>query len=267
MNYRMQIGRFTHQLGLFLSNVASFIVNLTTVIMKPDDLLEFTRHNYNKKEVQENWGNEDYLSEGLSSSERDLLSKVPLNEGRLLLLCLGAGREAIALAQMGFEVAGVDFVPEMVSRAKKYADSQGVTLEALIQDITHLEVTHGSFDLVWCTNEIYSFIPTRTKRLAILTTIADTLKPEGYFLCSFRLDSQTNPNRFTEIIRKVLAFATGNFWYEVGDSFTSHEFIHSFLSVGEIEAEFTQGGFEVLYFDKSGNAVLRKRGTNLFLQS
>lgn len=267
MNYRRQLGRFVNQLGLFLHKLASFIGSLTAVIMKPDDLVEFTRQNYNKKEVQEMWGNEDYLSEGLYPSERNLLSKVPLNEGRLLLICLGAGREAIALAQMGFEVVGVDFVPEMVSRAKKYADSQGVKIEALVQEMTHLEVPRGSFDLVWCTNQIYSFIPTRTKRLAILTTIADTLKPEGYFLCSFSLNTKTKPNPLAGFMRKVLAFATGNFWYEAGDYFTRNEFLHTFLSVDEIEAEFAQRGFEVLYFDKSGNAVLKKRGTNLHLQS
>jgi len=45
-------------------------------------------------------------------------------------------------------------------------------------------------------------------------------------------------------MRKVLSFVTGNFWYEAGDHFTRHEFLHTFLSVDEIEAEFAQGGLK-----------------------
>jgi 2-polyprenyl-3-methyl-5-hydroxy-6-metoxy-1,4-benzoquinol methylase len=267
MNYRIKIGSFVKNLGNFLTRVAYFIGSLAVVIMKPDDLMKLTRQNYDKPEVQEKWAREDYLSKGLFLAEINLLAKVPLNKGRLFLICLGAGREAVALAKMGFEVVGVDFIPEMVAKAKKYADSQGVKIEALVQEMMHLEVPRASFDLVWCTNEIYSFIPTRAKRLSLLATIADTLKPEGYFLCSFVLSTRTKRNPLPEYLRKALAVATGNRWYEAGDFFTQDEFLHTFLSVDEIEAEFNLGGFEVLYFDKAGNAILRKRGTNLQLIS
>jgi len=260
MSYRLKIGRCVNKFGNFLKKIASFICSLTVVIMKPNDLVEFTRQNYNMKEVQEKWGDEDYLINGLYPSELNLLEKIPFKKGRLLLICLGAGREAIPLARMGFEVVGVDFVPTMVSRAMEYADRQGVRIEALVQGITNLNLPRDSFDLVWCTNEIYSFIPTSKKRLDLLSTISDTLKPEGYFLCSFRLNAKAKPNPHAESMRKFLAWATLNSWYETGDNFSRYEFIHTFFSIDEIAKEFFCGGFDILYFDKSGGAVLRKRG-------
>lgn len=47
--------------------------------------------------------------------------KIPLKQGRVLVLCMGGGREAIALAQRGFEVVGVDFVPEVLEKARENA--------------------------------------------------------------------------------------------------------------------------------------------------
>jgi SAM-dependent methyltransferase len=267
MNYRRHVGYFVYQSGRFLRRLGGFISSLIVVIMKPNDLMDFTRFNYRKKEVQDKWGKEVYISKGFNESEIDLLSQVPFRQGRVLLVGLGGGREAIPLAKMGFEVIGIDFVFEMAAKAKAYASAQGVKIEAIVQEITHLTFVKNSFDLVWFTNEIYSFIPSRTKRLDTLTIIGDSLRPDGYFLCSFHLDTVHKPNPLAEFVRKLVAVITlGNRCYETGDSFTMHEFLHTFLSVDEITAEFIKGGFEVLSLDQSGDAVLKKSETESLLK-
>jgi SAM-dependent methyltransferase len=264
LNYRMHLGRFLYRSGRLLCRLGDFISSLIVVIMRSDELVKFTHLNYCKKEVQDIWGEEDYLLKGLDQSETNLLEKVPFTQGRVLLIGLGAGREAIPLAKMGFDVIGVDFVFELAAKAREYASIQNVKIEAIVQDITQLSLRKNTFDLVWFTNQIYSFIPLRTKRLDTLALIADSLKAEGYVLCSFSLDTACKPNALAEFVRKFVAVVTlGNRWYETGDRFTGREFIHTFLSFDEIKTEFVQSGFEVLYLDESGKALLKKRATNI----
>lgn len=141
-------------LGRFLLRLGGFIQSLALMVMRSDDLVEFSRQGY-AKDVHY-WGSEDTVGEGLSPLESSLLKKVPLERGRVLVLGVGGGRDAIPLARLGFEVTGVDFVPEMVQQAKENAARQGVKIAGLVQEISELEVPHGSFDLVWLAKEMYT---------------------------------------------------------------------------------------------------------------
>ena len=48
-----------------------------------------------------------------------------LTGGPLLDLACGTGRMAIHMARQGYQVTGVDIVPEMIARAKQKATEQG----------------------------------------------------------------------------------------------------------------------------------------------
>jgi SAM-dependent methyltransferase len=54
---------------------------------------------------------------GLEPREITLFEKIPLSKGRVLVLGLGGGREAIHFARLGFEVTGIDFIPEMAENS------------------------------------------------------------------------------------------------------------------------------------------------------
>ena len=66
------------------------------------------------------------MDSGLDTDETALLKMVPFKEGKLLLLGTGGGREAIHLARIGFNVTGVDVVPEVVKKAEENAKQMGV---------------------------------------------------------------------------------------------------------------------------------------------
>jgi 2-polyprenyl-3-methyl-5-hydroxy-6-metoxy-1,4-benzoquinol methylase len=205
------------------------------------------------------------MNTGLNPDEKALLEKLPVKEGRLLLLGVGGGREAIPLSQMGFEVTGVDFVPEIVERARKNATRYGVKFEGLVQEISEIDVSPESYDVVWLSAAMYSCIPTRSRRVAMLGRIFKALIPRGHFVCQFHWDARSEISRKGEFLRKVVAFLTlGNLWHEQGDMlWYNTEFLRAFSSEEEVRSEFAEGGFEVLHLCIAeeillGGAVLRK---------
>jgi 2-polyprenyl-3-methyl-5-hydroxy-6-metoxy-1,4-benzoquinol methylase len=177
------------------------------------------------------------------------LEQVPVKTGRLLLLGVGGGREAIPLARLGFEVTGVDFLPQMVQTAQENAARQGVHLEGLVQEISAVDVPPGSYDLVWLSYEMYSSVPTRQRRVRMLRHIHQALRPGGYFICTYHWQTEEMFSPKVESVRKIFALLTlGNLQYEPGDMLWSNsEFLHAFSSEDEIKSEFAAGGFAVLH--------------------
>jgi SAM-dependent methyltransferase len=258
MNPRIKFGRFLIRLG-------GFVNSLAVTVMRPDDLVEFSRRTYAKTETVQAIGHESLIEAGLRSDETDLLDKIPLKAGRLLLLGIGGGREAIPLAKLGFEVIGVDFVPDMVKKAKENAARCGVKIETMVQEISSLDVPENFYDMVWLTSYMYSAIPTRNRRIEMLRKIAKALKPEGHFLCQFQWGSLQGHSRKGEIVRRIFAYLTlGNRSYESGDMLWGNvEFIHAFSSETDLRFEFREGGFDVVFMhipDQKtlGGAILKK---------
>ena len=63
----------------------------------------------------------------------------PGPHGRALDLGCGSGIWAVALAQRGWQVTGVDFVPKALRRARQRAERAEVDVELLEGDVTKLE--------------------------------------------------------------------------------------------------------------------------------
>lgn len=250
--------------GRFLIRLGRLIKSLAVMVMRPDDLVEFSRQTYARPETVEAWSRKDLVDSRLNPAEIALLEKLPLRKGQLLLLDVGGGREAVPLAQMGFEVTGVDFVPEMVEKAKENAVRHGVRIKGLVQEISKLEVPADYYDIVWLCAAMYSCVPTRRKRIKMLKKIWQALKPGGYFVCQFNWDNNSEFSSKAKIVRKAFGlFTLGNFWYEQGDMLWADiEFIHAFSSEDALRREFEEGGFQVvqIHIPESGNrggAVLR----------
>ncbi len=74
-----------------------------------------------------------------------------LPRGRALDVAMGAGRNAVYLAEMGFEVEGVDISPEAVSKALELAQKTGVTIRVEVADLEAEYCTkRGTYDAVIC---------------------------------------------------------------------------------------------------------------------
>ena len=231
-----------------LLRLGAFIQSLSVVVMKPDDLVEFSRQGYSNPGDVESWAEDSLVDSGLNAEELALLAEIPATQGNLLLLGVGGGREAIPLAHMGFQVTGVDFVAAMVDRAKENAFRRGVSIEGLVQEISQLEVPANAFDIVWLSREIYSCVPTRARRVEMLRRIKCALKPGGFLICQFRMDPEFRLTGKGLLIRRLVALCTlGNLAYEPGDTlWLNIEFVHAFDSPEAIRAEIEEGGLSVV---------------------
>jgi SAM-dependent methyltransferase len=252
--------------GLFLIKVGRFVQLLAIMVMKPRDLVEFSRRYYRDTKSLERYGRTSLIEAGLTALERSYLDQLPEKRGRLLLLGLGGGREAIALARMGFEITGVDFSSEMVEKAKENTRRYGVEISALVQDFTNLDLPENSYDIAWLSAITYSAVPTRKWRVETLRRIINVLRPGGHFICEFLWSRPPSYPFLIEFLRKALALITlGYTRYEKGDMlWDNQQFLHAFYSEKDVLLEFSGAGFETVFFktpenyDNRGRAVLRK---------
>ena len=258
MSVRISVARFLIRAG-------RFIQSLSVMVMRPRDLVEFNRRAYSSPQSVRGWSEDGLVDAGLSADEKSLLERVPFRQGRLLVLGAGGGREAAALAALGFEVTGVDFVAELAARAQENVRRRGRPIEVLVQDMSRLDVPAEAFDLVWLGSGNYSSVPTRKGRLEMLGRIRRALKPGGYFVCQFLFSEDKEFSPAVEVLRRVVSWLTlGNMAYEKGDRLAgSLEYAHYFANALGVGSEFEEAGFEIVSLTvpgeaARGGAVLRK---------
>jgi SAM-dependent methyltransferase len=255
------------KLARALLTLGEFIKTLPLVVMRPDDLIEFSRQSYARSNKVAGWADTEFVDSGLTADETALAAALPETTGDLLLLGVGGGREAIPLAQMGFRVTGLDYVAAMVDSAVENAAAQGIHIDGLVQEISRLNVAPGAYDVVWLSRAMYSCVPTRARRVATVRRIATALRHGGYFLCQFHWDPRAKASRRARFARRLVAACTlGNTAYEEGDLLWHDiEFIHAFTSEDVVRAEFEEGGLSVVRIvtDQGtlrGNAICRNAG-------
>ena len=106
--------------------------------------------------------------------------------GRVLVVGSGAGRECSALARNGFRVTGIDFAPRMVDMARADAARRGLDVEFVAADIRSWTAGPAAFAGVLFTYDVYSFLPGRETRVAVLRALRSSLAPGGVVLLSAR---------------------------------------------------------------------------------
>lgn len=68
--------------------------------------------------------------------------------GRALVLACGSGRNALRLAESGFEVTAVDISPVAIDMARVESEARGLVIEWRVADIEDLELPQAVFDLI-----------------------------------------------------------------------------------------------------------------------
>jgi cyclopropane fatty-acyl-phospholipid synthase-like methyltransferase len=68
--------------------------------------------------------------------------------GRALDLGCGTGTNVVTLAEHGWQVVGVDFIPKAVRTARQKARQAGIDAVFYVGDVTKLDHIDGPFDLI-----------------------------------------------------------------------------------------------------------------------
>lgn len=111
--------------------------------------------------------------------------------GPFLDLACGTGRMAFHLASQGYQVTGVDIVPEMIAHARQKAAERAVSIEWEVSDARsfHLE---KQFPCIYMLMNAFQFLLTRMDHEAMLACVREHLQPEGYFIFETRNPSPRN---------------------------------------------------------------------------
>ena len=96
--------------------------------------------------------NERYAGRELvwSAGPNKLFAEVvgSIERGTALDLACGEGRNAIYLAEEGFDVTGVDFSSTGIEKARAIAEHRGVNVHWIVADVLEVALPARSFDLV-----------------------------------------------------------------------------------------------------------------------
>jgi 2-polyprenyl-3-methyl-5-hydroxy-6-metoxy-1,4-benzoquinol methylase len=115
----------------------------------------------------------------MSEPNRFLVSETSsLAPARAIDLACGEGRNAVWLAERGWEVTGVDFSSVGIEKARQLEDARGVRVEWVVADLLEFRPETRSFDLVI----VFYLQVAASQRTTILRAAADAVAPGGTFL-------------------------------------------------------------------------------------
>lgn len=104
-----------------------------------------------------------------------------------LAVDLGAGHgiQSVALARRGFQVLAIDTCQTLLNEMAEYA--QTVTIRPIHDDLCHLR-SHLSQQarVIVCMGDTLTHLTSLDHIKALITDIAESLAPEGFFITSFR---------------------------------------------------------------------------------
>ncbi len=103
-----------------------------------------------------------------------------LRTGRALVLACGTGRNAIRLAEAGFQVEGVDISPVAVARAGAEASRRGVDVEWRVADLDDVDLEPSAYDLITVI---------RYRNRALWPRLPGALAPDGFLLVEHHLQT------------------------------------------------------------------------------
>ena len=126
---------------------------------------------------EERFSTEVYLF-GTDPNEflRDNVALLPV--GSVLCLAEGEGRNAVFLAERGFEVHSVDLAPAGVAKTLRLAEQRGVEVDAVAADLETFDIATERWDAII---SIFAHMPPQIRR-GLHARVVAALKPGGVFL-------------------------------------------------------------------------------------
>lgn len=148
----------------------------------------------------------------------------PLPKGRALDIATGKGRNAIFLAERGFQVVGIDISPVALETARRTSRGKSLAIDWQEADLERFDLPQGDYDLVLNLNYL---------QRSLVPQIKKTLKPGGWVIFETYLTDQskighvTSPaylllhNELLDFFRdfRVLCYREGKFPQSRGSEF------------------------------------------------
>ena len=120
---------------------------------------------------------------------RDEFSKIPIG-GSVLCLAEGEGRNAVFLAQQGYQVTAMDMSEVGLNKALKLAQDRGVDIITQVADLADYDFGEAQWDGIV---SIWAHLP-KAVRQHVHAQIALALKPNSVFILEAYTEQQLNMN-------------------------------------------------------------------------
>src|SRR5437879_1666815 len=236
--------------------VALLPQRFSVIVWTPKEIDRYARTDWNSGEQVRNYATQD---DWLTATEHVLAERYFSNNGKLLNLACGAGREALLLARRGLRVTACDWSPRMIAEARRRAQEANLPVRFAVADLYDLPYTEKAFDYLFLTNIAYSYVFPRRRRIRLLKQAHSILRPGGVFVIAFACAGGSFPpkGKLQRLLMKLTRSTLFNRDYEPGDVF-SDSFVH-FFEPEELKREFEEAQFlmkDCLW--KQGFAVLTK---------
>jgi SAM-dependent methyltransferase len=132
----------------------------------------------------ERYSSEEYIY-GKDPNEflANAVGKIP--KGKVLCVAEGEGRNAVFLAEHGYEVVAVDSSTVGLEKARQLAKERGVSIQTIVCDLAHFDIEPESWDGVV---SIFAHVPPQVRK-ALHKKIVNGLRSGGVLILeSYRPD-------------------------------------------------------------------------------
>ena len=120
---------------------------------------------------------------------RDNFSKIPIG-GSVLCLAEGEGRNAVFLAQQGYQVTAMDMSEVGLNKALRLSQDRGVDIITQVADLADYDFGEAQWDGIV---SIWAHLP-KAVRQRVHAQIAPALTPNGVFILEAYTEQQLNMN-------------------------------------------------------------------------
>ncbi|HKZ95119.1 MAG TPA: methyltransferase domain-containing protein [Candidatus Bathyarchaeia archaeon] len=134
------------------------------------------------------------------------IGKIPV--GRALDLGVGEGRNALFLAQTGFQVTGIDISPKAIEKFLNLARERDVAVEGLVRDIRDFEFKPHTYDLIVATVTLHFLA--KTEVYETISKIIRSVALGGYVYIG---DFTVSDPSYKSAKKRLRQVDENTFWY------------------------------------------------------
>lgn len=121
----------------------------------------------------------------LEAPEQAMVERFMTPPARVLDVGCGAGREAFALADMGYQVTGIDITPALIEQARALAWDLELPVDFPVCDGKSLAFPDDSFDYVLLITQMIHYVPLKANRAHLLREAGRVCKPQARILLTY----------------------------------------------------------------------------------
>jgi SAM-dependent methyltransferase len=197
-----------------------------------------------------------------------ILALAGVTTGAVLDLCCGPGRHAVEFARRGLAVTGVDRSRYLLERARESADTAGITVEWVLNDMREFQ-RPAAFDLACNLFTSFGYFAREEDNLLVLRNVRECLRDGGTFVMDMvgkeRMQRQGLEARRTQFadgavliqqphVRDDWARMESEWTVVKGGQSRSYRFEHHLYSGPELQDRLLGSGFDTvrLYGDLQG---------------